>query len=98
MTKTEWKNKSLDDILKKFTNVGIKVSCDHYDEKLAYIRWPIDVDEFYDNIFKYKKICKISPTISVLYVADLDDITNFYTEEFDMETFYETASIVKLTY
>lgn len=94
MTKTTWKNKSFDDILEKFSDVKVKVSCDHWDEKLAYIRWPIDVDEFYDNVFKYKNICKISPTISVLNVADLDDITDFYTKEFDIETFYETASIV----
>ncbi len=94
LTKVQWKNKSLDDILEKFTNVGIKVSCDHYLDKLKWIRYPIDVDEFEDNVFQYRKYCKISPTISVLNVNELDDINKYYQENFKIRVFYDTASIV----
>jgi len=94
LTKTKWKNKSLDQIIKKFPHFGMKVSCDHYGDKLKYIRYPIDVDEFENNIFEFRNYLKISPTLSVLNVDDIDDIINYYQEEFKVETFFETGAIV----
>lgn len=94
LTKTDWKNKSLDDILEKFLHVYIKVSCDHYDEKLAWIRYPIDVDEFYENLYKYKNFSKISPAVSVLNVEDLYSIEEYYKKEFNMTTIFDLDSIV----
>ena len=94
LTKTKWKNKSLDQIIKKFPHFGMKVSCDHYGDKLKYIRYPIDVDEFENNIFEFRNYLKISPCLSVLNVNDIDDIINYYQEEFKVETFFETGAIV----
>ena len=34
----------------KFEEINLGVSCDHYGEKLKWIRYPIDVEEFESNI------------------------------------------------
>ena len=75
-TKTEWKGHSVDDILEKFDKVLLSVSCDHFSDKLAWIRHPINVDEFENNLLSYRKNVKIYPTVSVLNVEDLDEIEN----------------------
>tara|TARA_Y100000004_G_scaffold154627_1_gene178847 strand:- start:930 stop:2060 length:1131 start_codon:yes stop_codon:yes gene_type:complete len=94
LTKVKWKNKSLDQIIEKFPNFGMKVSCDHYEDKLKYIRYPIDVDEFENNVFEFRDYLKISPTLSVLNVDDIDDIIDYYDTNFKVKTFFDTASIV----
>lgn len=98
LTKVEWKNKSLENILEKFTNVRLKISCDHYLDKLKWIRYPIDVDEFENNIFQYRKYSKISPTISVLNVNELDNINKYYLENFQLKVFYDSGAIVNSPY
>jgi len=98
LTKVRWKNKSLDQIIEKFPNFRMKVSCDHYGDKLKYIRYPIDVEEFENNIFEFQKYLKISPTLSVLNVDDIDDIIDYYDSNFKVLTIFETASIVNSPY
>lgn len=93
-TKTEWKGHSVDDILKKFSSVLFAVSCDHFGDKLAWIRYPINVDEFENNLFAYRKNVKIYPTVSVLNVEDLDDIEEYYKTNFAVPVVFDSTSIV----
>jgi len=89
LTTLEYKGKSVLDTLQKFGNVDFSVSCDHYDEKLAYIRYPIDVNQFYRNIEHVQKhynyISQVQPTVSMLNIEDLDDILPFYEKNFGIK-------------
>ena len=93
-TKTEWKGHSVDDILEKFDKVLLSVSCDHFSDKLAWIRHPINVDEFENNLLSYRRKVKIYPTVSVLNVEELDEITKYYKDNFNIATEFDSASIV----
>lgn len=94
LTKTEWKGHSVDDILEKFSKVFFSVSCDHFGDKLAWIRHPIDIDEFENNLFTYRKNARIFPTISVLNVEDLNIIINYYKAYFKVDTQFDSTTIV----
>ena len=79
LTDLAWKGHSIFDVQKKFAKVELEVSCDHYGEKFAWIRYPIDVKKFEDNIQKAKQIIKkLSVTVSILNIGDLLKIKNYY--------------------
>ena len=75
-------------------HVLFSVSCDHFGDKLAWIRYPIDVDEFENNLFTYRRNTKIYPTVSVLNVEDLDDIEEYYKNNFAVPVVFDSTSIV----
>jgi len=89
LSKIEFKGHKFEDYIKKFKNLTITVSADHFMEKEEWIRWPKDFNEFEDNLdyirelfnerSKNKEIdIMVTPTVSVLNVDDLEDIFNFY--------------------
>ena len=43
------------DIVLRFKGINLAVSCDHYGDKLAWIRYPIDVKKFESNLKLYSK-------------------------------------------
>jgi len=79
---------------KKFPNLTLIVSCDHYGDKLAWLRYPIKVDKFEDNLRRAKELSKymaIACTISRLNVPDMREIYEYYRDNFDIGVGYNTV-------
>ena len=93
LTQTHFKKWSLYDTIDKFGNVAINVSCDHYGDKLKWIRYPIDVDQFENNLKEFREhIDLISGTVSLLNIDELDEIKEYYESNFEIE--FEWANLV----
>ena len=85
LTELRYKNHSVYDIEDKFKSVYWGVSCDHFENKLSWIRYPIDVKQFEKNLKEMLDSgfnANISCTISLLNVFDLIDINNYYKNKF----------------
>ena len=85
LTELRYKNHSVYDIEDKFKSVYWGVSCDHFEDKLSWIRYPIDVKQFEKNLKEMLDSgfnANISCTISLLNVFDLIDINNYYKNKF----------------
>ena len=87
LTELRYKNHSVFEIENKFKSVIWGVSCDHYQDKLSWIRYPIQVDQFeknlkemLDNGFRIDLNC----TISILNIFDLYDIYKYYRDNFGL--------------
>lgn len=81
LTKLTWKENSIFHLQTKFKNVELEVSCDHYGDKLKWIRYPINVKEFENNLKIAKHIIKkISVTVSILNIMDLQEIIDYYSK------------------
>ena len=81
LTQIRYKNHSVYDVQNKFKKVTWGVSCDHYGDKLSWIRYPINVKEFYDNLKEIKEAgfkTYLNCTISLLNIFDLEEIDNYY--------------------
>ncbi len=64
---------------KRFKRLILKVSADHFGKRLAWIRYPIDVDQFERNLEKHKNdIDHITCSVSILNVHDLQQIEEHY--------------------
>ena len=78
----------------KFKKVNFNVSCDHYKDKLSFIRYPIDVESFENNLMEAKEhIPQLSCTVFILNVNELLEIKKYYRENFDIKV--TTPSIVQ---
>ena len=85
LTELRYKNHSVYDIEDKFKSVYWGVSCDHFEDKLSWIRYPIDVKQFEKNLKEMLDSgfnANISCTISLLNVFDLININNYYKNKF----------------
>ena len=92
-TSLNYKNYSIDDLIDKFKRVNFSVSCDHYKDKLGFIRYPIDVESFENNLMEaHKNVSKLSCTVFILNVNDIMEIKKYYSENFNIKV--ETPSIV----
>jgi organic radical activating enzyme len=93
LTKLRWKNHSIFDLADKFQEISLGVSCDHYGERLKWIRYPIDVEEFESNLIEAKSLVKkLNCTVSLLNIDDLHEIARYYRRKFDVEvTFHNIA-------
>ena len=81
LTQIRYKNHSVYDVQNKFKKVTWGVSCDHYGDKLSWIRYPINVKEFYNNLKEIKEAgfkTYLNCTISLLNIFDLEDIDDYY--------------------
>lgn len=95
LSTTQFKNYySLDeDVIPRFKNVHLAPSADHFGKKLSWIRYPIDVKEFENNLRKYKdRITGIHCTVSVLNIYDLKEIEDYYKENFGLPTTYNIVT------
>ena len=87
LTQLRYKNYSVYDVEDKFKQVNWGVSCDHYQDRLSWIRYPINVKEFESNL---KEIVDanfytyLNCTISLLNIFDLDKIDDYYSKKFNI--------------
>jgi len=85
MTKVGYKNYSLEDVIAKYEDVTFNISCDHFGLKESWIRYPIDIKTFEENLVKYHKyITHIQVTVSILNGSDLIEIRDYYNSKFDL--------------
>ena len=87
LTKLDFKKKYVfDDLVKKYQIVWLNVSCDNVQNKLEFMRYPIDVDNFENNLFTYNRyINNIQISVSTLNVLDLDNIYDYYKKNFNLK-------------
>ncbi len=88
LTELRYKNYSVYNVIDKFKKVHFGISCDHYQEKLSWIRYPIDVKKFESNLTEMANYSKkhINVTPSMLNVDDLLDIKKYYKDNFNIDT------------
>lgn len=88
ITQLEFKGRNVLELKDKFKDVYFGISCDHYGEKLKYLRYPINVEEFEKNlkvmIANYR--CKIHTTATLLNIDDLNDVEKYYQDNFNVPT------------
>jgi hypothetical protein len=81
LTQLEFQQWNVWQLVKRFKQVKLAVSCDHYGDKLAWIRYPIDVKQFEDNLNTARSlIADINVTVSILNINDLLDIEKYYKD------------------
>lgn len=91
LSELQYKNKSVFCTLEKFKSFSFSVSADHYGDKLAYIRWPLDVEKFENNIeyvqntFGNNTITSVNCAISILNVEDVPTILGYYKDKFNIQ-------------
>ncbi len=74
------------DIVLRFKRVLLAVSCDHYGDKLAWIRYPMDVKKFESNLKLYREwINHLCCCASILNINDKNEIIKYYKDNFDIE-------------
>jgi len=87
LTELRYKDKSIFDYVKKFKDIKLGVSCDHYDKKLDWIRYPIDRLKFEANIKEaHSLIHQLNCTVSLLNIFDLNEIYDYYMKNFNVHT------------
>ena len=79
LTNLNYKNKNILELWNKFKRVSMLVSVDNVWDKFNYIRWGADWQQLLTNLEKVHTQCphidiKITPTISILNILDLDKI------------------------
>ena len=85
LTHTTFKGRSIREIVDRFNQVWFGVSCDHYGERLEWIRYPIDVKSFEQNIRDNWDIIKgLNCTVSLLNVFELYEIKEYYATNFNV--------------
>ena len=97
LTEIRYKNKSLLDLAEKLKYFHLGVSVDHYLDKLSFMRYPIDVEQFEKNL---AEICEYDPkiefkldvTVSLLNINDLFEIKKYYTNKFNLKPYGPTRS------
>ena len=71
----------LPEFYEKFPNLTLIVSVDHYGKKLEWLRYPIKVQKFEDNLIRARELSKymsITCTVSRLNVVDIPEIYEYY--------------------
>ena len=72
-------------IIRKFKKVSFNVSCDHYGIKESWIRYPIDITSFENNLKRYREyISQIQVTVGMLNGTDLIEIRDYYNSNFEL--------------
>jgi len=83
LTKLQYKEYDFTDLVARYKTAKLNVSCDNVGAKLSFQRYPIDVNEFENNLMTYNKhIHRIQCSVSLLNVFDLDHIYKYYQDTF----------------
>lgn len=96
-TKIRYNNKSIYDLKDKFGKVYFGISCDHFGDKLKWIRYPISVDDFENNLKEFKAAniesyqSHLNCTVSILNIDDLEEIYEYYKNKYNMETTFHNV-------
>lgn len=89
LTELRYKNKSILDYVEKFNSFYLGISVDHYGKKLAFMRYPIDVNQFELNLKEiqdYKNIKhRLNCTVSILNIDELFEIKKYYNNKFNLK-------------
>jgi len=73
------------DYVDDFKSIKLFVSVDHIKDRLAWIRYPIDVDEFENNLMEYKQYIESMHTcVGILNVQDIPEIVRYYKDNFNL--------------
>ena len=94
LTQLRYKNYSVFDTMDKFKSLHLGISVDHYKDKLAFIRYPIDPKVFEKNlkeVIEYGSDYSLDVTVSMLNINDLNEIKEYYMNKFNLD-----ESLVKL--
>lgn len=84
LTQLEFEDWNVWQLVDRFKEIRLGVSCDHFGDKLAWIRYPIDVNQFEKNLIAAKSIVSnINVTVSLLNINDLHEIRDYY-KDFDV--------------
>jgi len=90
ITNLYYKNHSVFDIRDKFKSLSMNVSADHYGERLSWIRYPIDVKQFEQNLIDAKDLISgIACTVSLLNIYDLFEIRDYYKNKFNIDVNFD---------
>ena len=93
LTELRYKNHSVYDIVDKFKHVHFGVSCDHFGKKLEWIRYPIDVKKFEQNLKDCKDIVsQLNCTVSILNIHDLIEIERYYYQNFKLKVVFNNVA------
>lgn len=85
LTHLNYNNHNVFDIANKYNDLKMHVSADHYGERLGWIRYPIDVKLFEQNLKDAKDLISgIAVTTSILNIFDLHDIRDYYQDNFGL--------------
>ena len=83
LTTLSFKDYTLDDLFKKYKDVNLLVSSDHFGDKLHFMRYPIDVEEFENNLFEvHDHVSQIACTVQLLNILEIDEIREYYETNF----------------
>lgn len=94
LTTLEYKQWSFFDFPKKFKNIQLFVSVDHLQDRLGWIRHPIDWKLFEENIVSVKPyIYMFQVAVSMLNARDLEEIRQYYEGKYDIPMMF--PSIVR---
>jgi len=91
-TELQYKKHHARDVHNKFKSCQWIISCDHYGEKLAYIRYPIDVKKFENNLLDTTDFNDrgIQVSVSILNIEDLLEIEEYYNNKFGIEVMFKS--------
>jgi organic radical activating enzyme len=82
LTELGWKGNSIYDLRNKFKLFHLGISCDHYGDKLEFMRYPIDVQQFEKNLIEIRNAgfshC-LNITASILNIDDINRIKQYYS-------------------
>ena len=80
LTALEYNGNSIFDLKKKFRDIRLKVSCDHYGKKLELLRYPINVSQFEENLKRVKEFYPVLHlTANILNIHELREIQDYYS-------------------
>lgn len=99
LTEIRYRNKSLLDNAKKFKSFYLGISVDHIGDKLAFMRYPIDVEKFESNLFEINQYTdikhRLNCTVSMLNINDLFEIRKYYVNKFRLKTPVDFDNVVR---
>jgi MoaA/NifB/PqqE/SkfB family radical SAM enzyme len=81
LTELEFKEWNIWQLVDRFKKIALGVSCDHFGDKLSWIRYPIDIHQFEKNLQTAKSIiANVNVTVSLLNINELDEIRDYYKD------------------
>lgn len=81
LTELDFKQWDVWQLTKRFKQIKLAVSCDHFGDRLAWIRYPIDVNQFEKNLERAKDlITDLNVTVSILNIDQLFEIRDYYKD------------------